>query len=362
MTNFFTFERLRRTVLAAGLGVAVVLYAGGNAAAAVDPATQARQAMTGFLQPSMAGFAEAAETMRQGVDALCSEGQTAGAKTVARVHEQFAGLLGAWSRLAFLRFGPLQEDNRYERLYFWPDPRGLVVRQMRPLLAEGEGGPTDDDIATHSVAVQGLPALELILFGDAANNGVPGTAACRHARAVAANVLVIASAVQQEWQPEGAFGRRFLAPGDSNPYYRSAAERNNEIVKALAGGLQFIEAAELAPLLPSGDKVALRRAPFWRSGLTFLHVKEHLQGIADFYRSTGFSLPGGQQWAQNAWLAEMDRAIALSGELAGQAPDEWQAGRIEVLEMMIENARGILVEDVAPGLGVTIGFNALDGD
>ena len=362
MIPFLTIGGVRRAVLAAGLGVAGVLNVGGGAVAATDPAAQARQVMAAFVQPSTAGFAAAAEKMRVAVDARCGNDAVAGAATPVRTHDEFAGLLAAWSRLAFLRFGPLQEDNRYERLHFWPDPRGLVVRQMRPLLADGADGPTGKDIATHSVAVQGLPALELVLYGGAAQNARPSTAVCRHARAVAANVSAMALAVQQEWQPDGAFGKHFLAPGDSNPYYRNVTERNNEIVKALAGGLQFIEAAELAPMLQSGDRVAPRRAPFWRSGLTFLHVSAHLHGIVDFYRDAGFSLPGDQQWARQAWLGEMQRAIALAEELAELAPDQWQAERIALLKMMIENAREILVQDVAPGLGVTVGFNALDGD
>lgn len=359
MSASFFLCRLRRSLVLAGVGLAVLLGPTGPALAESDPASQGRELMAGFVQPSTAAFAEAAQKAQAAVGALCSAGLTADEGARARARDAFAGVLGAWSRLAFLRFGPLQEDNRYERLFFWPDPRGLVVRQMRPLLAEGADGPTANDIATHSVAVQGLPALELMLFGSAFDTGAP---ACRHAQAVAANVSAIAAAVRQEWQPDGAFGERFLQPGDGNPYYRNAAERDNEMVKALAGGLQFIDTAELSPMLQPGDRVASRRAPFWRSGLTFLHVKEHLQGVADFYRAAGFSPPADLQWAQEAWLAEMQRAIEVSGDLAGQSPDQWQAERISLLRMMIENAREILVHDVAPGLGVTIGFNALDGD
>ena len=42
----------------------------------------------------------------------------------------------AWGALDFIRFGPIMNEHRLERFYFWPDPRGTTARQLAKLLAK----------------------------------------------------------------------------------------------------------------------------------------------------------------------------------------------------------------------------------
>src|SRR3546814_13939620 len=59
-------------------------------------------------------------------------------------------------------------DLRYEHIYFWPDPRGITLRQVQGLLGQADGSmPDAAGLATQSVALQGLPALEYVLYGHA---------------------------------------------------------------------------------------------------------------------------------------------------------------------------------------------------
>src|SRR3546814_4200550 len=105
-------------------------------------------------------------------------------------------------RSEFLRFGPLVAANRYERIYFWPDPRGITLRQVQGLLGQADGSmPDAAGLATQSVALQGLPALEYVLYGKAGllaaseaqatdsgkANAENKTRACAYATAVAGN-------------------------------------------------------------------------------------------------------------------------------------------------------------------------------
>ncbi len=83
------------------------------------------------------------------------------------MRQRFDDVVDAWFRIYFLRFGPLVEENRFERIYFWPDPRGVILRQVGALLGEADPESLDPDrLAEKSVAVHGLPALEYAIFGS----------------------------------------------------------------------------------------------------------------------------------------------------------------------------------------------------
>ncbi len=63
--------------------------------------------------------------------------------------------------------GPAREDNRFERLFFWPDRRGRGLRQVQGILAEEDETATDPaTLYQKSVAVQGLLALDFVLSGE----------------------------------------------------------------------------------------------------------------------------------------------------------------------------------------------------
>ena len=52
---------------------------------------------------------------------------------------------------------------------FWPDRKGIALRQVQAILAKQDATATDPaTLKTKSVAVQGLGALEYVLFGTGA--------------------------------------------------------------------------------------------------------------------------------------------------------------------------------------------------
>ena len=60
-----------------------------------------------------------------------------------------------------IHFGPLVQANRYERLAFWPDTRGVMPRQVQAAIAAQD--PEADQARRYGRAqraLQGLPALE----------------------------------------------------------------------------------------------------------------------------------------------------------------------------------------------------------
>src|SRR5690606_3610781 len=80
----------------------------------------------------------------------------------------------------------------------WPDRHNQITRQLARLLSAA-----DDDalqpgrFATATVALQGLPALERLLFAQSSPLGAYG---CRLASTIAANLGTIAGEVVDQWR------------------------------------------------------------------------------------------------------------------------------------------------------------------
>jgi len=421
----------------AATALAVVMMAGpGGAQAGKLPENLGPALVRGYIAPAMLEFRQAATSMRDGMSAFCAggsmhagqpaggEGKTAPqgvrdpghterqspapdghdqARGAAELDRRFGRLVQAWSGIAFLRFGPLVENNRFERIFFWPDPRGIMLRQIQGQLAAA--GKTRDDagqsgataasgsildpqaLATHSVAIQGMPALEYMLYRD---NGLlkpearqeQGFAtACGYSRAIASNLARIGGELAGLWGDSGVYAGHFSKPAGDNPVYRSNQEVAGEAIKALSTGLQFTRDIELLPMLGSGPKKASeKKAPFWRSGKSALAMGAAARGMAAFHDAAGFGYAADEAWIGSSIDDELARAgdafdsVARSLAPASASVASKEGGLQAYLEtedgyrqlvlasLLLKNAKGIVDENMAPAFGARIGFNALDGD
>lgn len=352
----------RRGFLGCAIGLAVAAGWARPGLAAERQGTGERLVKT-YITPAMREFQRSAAVMRELLQQSC-QGDTP--LQAERLAEGFRALAAAWSRIAFLRFGPLVADNRFERILFWPDPRGVMLRQIRPLM---QGKQPLEDLRAQSVAVQGLPALEYALYGD---QGLlvdkPATGeqgACEYAAAVAADLAQVGDALWQAWKPDGEYAKDFGQPGERNTYYRSEHEVLAEAIKALSAGLRFEGDVKLKTALGAQqDKAKPKTLPFWRSGLSFYAIAQAAQGLADFHQAAGFA-------PEPDWLARgLDQELRQSADILlehegqvqkmGEDPDLYRELTLVVLKL--DNARRMVDEDLAGALGVGMGFNALDGD
>jgi predicted lipoprotein len=414
------------TALTAALGISL-----GAAQAGALPADLGPALARGYIAPAMVEFQQAAVSMREGMTAFCPgaslhagqadavpampegsgksghEGPQASAShareappDALELDRRFGRLVQAWSGIAFLRFGPLVDSNRFERIFFWPDPRGVMLRQIQGQLAaadkaqageEGAGAPGSildpQALATHSVALQGLPALEYMLYRDTgllragAQEAQGFAAACGYSRAIAGNLASIGSELASLWGGSGDYAARFSKPAGDNPIYRSNQEVAGEAIKALSTGLQFTRDIELLPMLGSGPaKASEKKAPFWRSGKSALALAASARGLAAFHDAAGWRYAADEAWIGSSIDDELTRAAAAFESVAqglaqAAAAAPVQAGALQawleteegyrqlvLASLLLKNAKGIVDENMAPAFGARIGFNALDGD
>src|SRR5690606_25686778 len=109
--------------------------------------------------------------------------------------------------------------------------------------------------------------------------------------------------------------RLFAHPSDDNALYRTSREVASEAVKALSTGMQFQVDVKLAPALAQDAKSAnVRKAPFWRSGMSTASLRAAVQGMLAFYRAGDYRYQGAE-WIDQNVQGELQRAIDLLAQM-----------------------------------------------
>jgi predicted lipoprotein len=346
--------------------LAAVLVLGGLSAASSAETVGVRVSEE-FARPAVEAFASSSNRLETEVATLCT---TPGDTALAAARTAFGVAVSGWGRVSVLRFGPLASDSRFERLFFWPDPRGIALKQVQGLLAEKDPQLLVGGVSGKSAALQGLPALEFTLFGAGAEALATGDAyRCEFAAALARNIAKLAAGIRDGWRAETPFARSFVAPAPDGELYRSDAEVNGELVKAISTALQFVRAAQLLP--PLGEDAAKangRRAPLWRSDLTVALMTAQADGLRNLLAAAGYeqTLPEDSRYAAASIHFEIDSAIVALGKVAKPAEQAFAAdpdrGRFGFAALAFHHADELATRDLAAALKLTMGFNALDGD
>jgi predicted lipoprotein len=342
-----------------------------SAHAETDHGAIAHAALDNVIRPGYAALTASTGLLKDKAEALCAEPSAAALKDTK---EAFAATVESWSKVEIFRFGPVNQAHRYERLFYWPDPKGIGLRQVKAALAKKDETVTlADTLVGKSVALQGLPALEYLLYGDGAETLTRGDPEvgfrCSFASSVATNVDRIARAVAEEWRDGAEYSKLFLSPGPDDPLYRAPKDVTLELYKAFTSGIELVRDQKLGkPLGTSAETARPRLAAFWRSGLTFPNMVGNLDGVRALFAEGGFAgvvaeeSPGVEQ----SVLFDLDRVInvlrAVGQPIAEVVRDPAQRNKLEALRVALKFARDTAAGMIARGAGLSFGFNALDGD
>ncbi len=325
------------------------------------------------IVPGFSGLAVGVARRASSMDDLCLQ---ADAKALAQARTDFALLVTAWSRVEMFRFGPARTDNRYERLFFWPDRRSLGLRQMQGLIAEEDETATKvDTLRQKSVAVQGLLALEYVLFGEGSEalaSGTSGTFRCRYGRAITGAIATTAREVVEGWTSDDGYAAVMRDAGPDNPVYRSHGEVVQEIIGAAREMLQSARDLKLARSIgETPDAAVPRRAPFWRSNLTLTAIKANIASVLALLNAGGLGtiLPEGSEWLAGSLAFELGQANGALSTVQ-DAGESWETvvhdpKDHELLAYSLVPLGGaieILDNGFPDALGLLTGFNSLDGD
>lgn len=360
--------RLMRSAL---LAVMLLTASFWPAYAKTDHATIALDALTKVIRPGYDAFAAKAALLKEKTDDLCAQPSKA---ALAAAKSAFAETVENWSRVEIFRFGPVNHDHRYERLFFWPDPKGIGLRQVRRVLADkDESVLLPETLVQKSVALQGLPALEYLLYGDDAATLSKGEREigfrCGFAASIAANVADIADAVAEDWRDGAKDSKIFLSPGPNDPLYRAPRDVTLELFKAFTGGIELVRDQKLGkPLGASAEKARPRLAAFWRSDLTFPNMVGNLDGVRTLFAEGGLAdiVASESPGVEDSVLFDLNHTIdvlgAMDQPIAEAVRDPAARGKLEALRVALKSARDTAASLISSGAGLSFGFNAMDGD
>lgn len=349
--------------------VLLMLFATPALAQAVSVDEVLQNAVDQAIRPGFAALSEEATKLEVGLSRLCAKVSD---ETLAAAREQFAQVATGYARVEFLRFGPLMEDNRAERMLFFPDRKGIALRQVQQVLAEkDETAAEEATLRQKSVALQGLGALEFVLHGTGAEEllSEAGDFRCRYGHAVAAAVATTAGELAEAWLAKDGIAAEFSHPSAESATYRTQTEALEALTGAMLHGIEAIRDAQLLPFLGrDGEAPKPRSARFWRSALTVPAIRADFEGIATLFEKSriGEASAAENLWVDNGAKFEFANAlraastVTLSVEQAlADASQRKALGHLVIITHSLETLVG---EDLAAALGPSVGFSPLDGD
>jgi predicted lipoprotein len=326
-------------------------------------------AVSGLVKPAYGAFQTASAELSDDMDALCAEPSP---DRLAAARSAFAGAVTAWSEAEIIRFGPVTEENRLERILFWPDRRSTGLKQVQRALAEKDATATDPaTLKGKSVAMQGLGALEFILFGTGAESlAEPGeNYRCAYGRAVAGNVEDMASAIVAGWQDPAGIAAQWANPGADNPLYRTDDEAITELLDIFIHGLEMVRDVRINGFLgedADGDRP--KQAVFWRSDAATGSIAANLRSMRRLFEASRIAglLPQDATWIADSIGFEFDNADralgAANGPVAEMLADPTRREKLAYARLVTSSLSELFGVRLAGALGLTAGFSSLDGD
>ncbi len=313
--------------------------------------------------PRVTALKDAAAELAPAVAQVCKTGDEGMREELSG---DFRRVVEAWAGVWFLRFGPLEQASRRERFSFWPDPRGIMTRQLRQVLAAKDPGfATAEAVGKQSAAVQGLPALEVILTDKDVPLG-PGEASqyrCQAAQSLAGNLEAVANDIFTEWTKEGGWKDKMLRPGSDNDTYKEPSEAANDVMKSFLMGLQLTGDVLVKPRLD--PKFVAASGAFAKSNLSSDYYEQTVASLAALYEVSAIEsyLPEDKDWAKN-WAGGAWKTMKASDGTGGpnQGVDKKDAPPLKELMSRISGLRQLMAKEMITAAGLTVGFNELDGD
>lgn len=329
-----------------------------------------RAAVEGHVLPRYDALAAVTAKLEQTSKAFCAAPTSE--RRIETLQQAYHDAADAWQDIQHVRFGPIDLFFRSQRFAFWPDPRNTIGKQMSELIARHASGSMNaESLGRGSVAVQGLPALERMIFGEDAKKlqtGADATFRCGYVTAITENLAGMARETRQEWRaPNKGFAAQMMNPGQgADARYRDVKEVTLELFKSLYTAIELTADHKLArPLGASADDARPRLAESWRSERSLRNIQHNLAAAADLY-ATAFAAQVSDKSLDTAIRAAFAQvrasAAALPMPLERAVQDAGARKAAEKLAADTLALKNLVMQRLPEALQIPVGFNALDGD
>lgn len=361
---------MKRLVVLLTAAAFTALAPGAKAAFVSDAEIQPvmQRAVDEVIIPGYSNFRNAADAAGAAMNKLCIAND---ASSYEGAKKAFAGLVSAWSRIEVLRDGPVLDNNMFERILFFPDRKGLALKQVQALLAsKDESEIAGVSMKSKSVAIQGLTGLEYVLSGTGSEELSAGkdNFRCHAGRAIASNIALLAGELSDAWNAPDGIADKWRKPGDGNSVFRNGEEALIALLGILVRGMETTNEKRLM-IFTSGEGGANpKKALYWRSGLTLKSVEDNLKGLQAFWDQSGmqYIIRGEGSAITTNINFEFKTAVSTAAKLDmpvdRMLTDEKAHSRLEFLIMTVADLQARLNNDYGRAMGLAAGFTFSDGD
>ncbi|AUQ67272.1 imelysin family protein [Phaeobacter inhibens] len=318
------------------------------------PAHQLDWILTHHILPGFDRLAQTSASLAEVAASHCTPDDPA-------LRAAFTHAFDAWITVSHLRFGPTETDNRAFALAFWPDSRNKIPGTLRRAVTETprEELATPEVFASQSVALRGFYALEYLLFDDAIQSEGNADQRCALVAAITTDIAHTTAAIRDDWH--NSYAVTLVSPGPGNRY-QSEAEIRQELFKTLTTGFQVLVDMRLGRPLGQFDAPRPNRTEARRSARSQRHIVLNLTAMEPLALALAAGDPALMQEIDAGFAKALKRANALDDPSLAGVADPARRFRIEALQQDINDLRSLITTRLGPKLGVTAGFNSLDGD
>lgn len=274
---------------------------------------------------------------------------------ISEIKQQWHSTMLAWMALQGQERGPADALAQSWNVQFWPDKKNTTGLKMGALTKQDKVW-TASEIAENSVTVQGLGAIEWMLYDSKSPLTTSKVKACMSATAISENLANRADTIEKAWR--------------TNPWTKLDEKTwTSEYIALLSNQLEFSMSKLSRPLANIG-KPRPYFSESWRSKTSMFNLKANIEAMQSLYLSDGNGL---DKMLRDRGLVDLaERVKTQYANLLATWPEEGslfdllqtKEGYRTVLSQYnkMEQLKYLLHDEVSVELDVVIGFNATDGD
>jgi predicted lipoprotein len=325
-----------------------------------------------YLIPRYQTLAEATGAQYAVLQKFCAAPDAAGLEAARTA---FHRAVDAWMAIQHIRLGPVALAFRRERIAHWPEHRNAIGNELRQRLAGRDRAALEaQSFARSSVAIQGLPALERLLFEQDSLAKYTATGAtaryrCELTLAIGRNLATIAGELISEWRDDMLPA---LASGEAHPiYFDSPKGATRLLLTDLQTLLQTVIDLKLEKVIGKDtDKAKPKLAENYRSGRSLRNIVINLETAAEMYGGEGGfgefirAEENGETIDQQLYqgFEQALSSVRKLPPLEEAATDPNQRRQLNDTIIYIKAVRNEVITEVPKAADVKLGFNELDGD
>ncbi|MDX3926683.1 MAG: imelysin family protein [Shinella sp.] len=327
------------------------------------------RAVDEVIRPGYRAFHASARKLGEAISDFCNDPSQEGRNSVDAAFED---TVAKWSFIEIVRVGPVLLQNRFERILFYPDRKSTGLKQVQALLAKPNETDTSPEILKgKSVAMQGLGALEFVLYGTGSDTLLTerNSFRCRYGAAIAGNIETIAGELSSEWERADGVQAAWKHPGPDNPEFRDAKEAMTALLGILVHGAETVRDQRIESFYKGKTETARpKSAIYWRSGQTWNSIEANLDGLEALFRKSGMA---DLMDPELSFVASSTEFVlrSLKQVVAGINPDIEAAlhdpQERAKIDFALLNTRDLIVrlnDDYGGAVGLGAGFSFADGD